>query len=140
MSNNPFADLQPRLTALTHGLSGSPIRAQQALVTFLFSAAQAQFGFSRGLAEDMTEAFKTNPPTNPTGAIKTLVSRWHDRSEHAIADFRRLSDDLRNSLYESVAQPLTQASEVAAEAAEKAAESTKTASPTALSAKTSAKP
>ncbi|MGE4338755.1 MAG: hypothetical protein AB7E55_22660 [Pigmentiphaga sp.] len=140
MSTNPFADLQPRLTALTQGMSGNSMRAQQALVTFLFSAAQAQFGFSRGLAEDMTEAFKANPTTNPAAAIQTVVNRWHDRSEQAITEFRHISDELRNNLYESVAQPLAQISAAASEATEKVTEAVKAASPVAPSAKTSAKP
>jgi hypothetical protein len=140
MSNNPFNDMQPRLTALTQGMSGGSIRAQQALFTFLSAAAQAQFGFSRGLAEDMTEAFKAHPTTNPTAAIQTLVSRWHDRSEQAITEFRHLSDELRNNLYESVAQPLTQVSAVASEATEKVSEAVKAASPVAPSTKTSPKP
>ncbi len=131
MSNTSFNDLQPRLAALTEGVSGSALRTQQAVVTFLFSASQAQFGFSRGLAEDVTEAFKANPTTNPAAAIRTLVSRWHDRSEQAIGEFRRLSDDLRGSFYESVAQPLTKASEVVSEATEKGGETVKSAVPAA---------
>lgn len=130
MSNNPFTDLQPRLTALTEGVSGSSIRAQQALVTFLYSAAQAQFGFSRSIAEDMTEAFKTTPTANPVAAAQTLVTRWHDRSEQAISEFRRLSDELRNSLYQATAEPLARASAVATEAGEKVSEATRAATQT----------
>jgi hypothetical protein len=117
--------MQPRLTALTEGASGSSIRAQQALTTFLFSAAQAQFGFSRGIAEDTTEAFKTMPTANPVAAAQTLVTRWHDRSEQAISEFRRLSDELRNSLYQATAEPLARATAVATETAEKASEAAK---------------
>lgn len=140
MTNTPYADLQPRLTALSQGMSGNSMRAQQALVTFLFSATQAQFGFSRGLAEDMTEAFKVHPTTNPAAAMQTLVSRWHDRSEQAINEFRNISDELSNNLYESVSQPLAQASAAASEATEKVTEAVKTASPVTPSAKIGAKP
>lgn len=129
MNSNPFTDLQPRLATLTEGMSGGALRAQQALITFLFSASQAQFGFSRGLAEDMTEAFKVNSTTNPAAAIQTLVKRWHDRSEQAIDEFRHLSDNLRNSLYESAVQPLAKASEIAPEAAETLSPAAKPANP-----------
>ena len=128
-TNTPLNELQPRLTALTEGVSGSAIKAQQALSTFLFSASQAQFGFSRGVAEDFTEIFKTNPTANPATAFHTLVTRWHDRSEQAIAEFRPIGDELRNSLYDSVEKPLEKASEVASEAVAKVAETVKPASP-----------
>ena len=127
MNNNPFSDLRPHLTALTEGTSGSSIRAQQAILTFLFSSAQAQFGFSRGLAEDMTEAFKATSAATPAAALQMLVTRWHDRSEQAIDEFRRLSDELRNDLYQATAEPLAQATAVATEAAEKVSEATRTA-------------
>ena len=117
MTNYPFNDFQPRLAAWTEGLSGSALRGHQALMTFLVSTSQAQFNFSRGLAEDMTEAFKTNPAT----ATQTLVKRWHDRSEQAISQFRHINDDLRNDLYEAFEQPLQMASTVAVETTGKAA-------------------
>jgi len=126
MSTHPFNNLQPGLTALTEEASSSSIHAQQALVTFVFSAAQAQFGLSRGLAEDMTEAFKTTPTTNPVATTQTLVTRWHDRAEQAISEFRRIGDELRNSLYQATAKPLAQATAVATAPAETVKEATKT--------------
>jgi hypothetical protein len=127
MSNNLYEDLQPRLTALTEGASGSALRTQQALVTFLFSASQAQFGFGRALAEDLAEAFRTNSTTNPLTAVHTLVTRWHDRSEQAISEFRRIGDDLRKSIYEAVEQPLEKAGEARLQAAESVADAGRTA-------------
>ncbi|MDD2860102.1 MAG: hypothetical protein PHI71_03395 [Acidiphilium sp.] len=130
MSNNPFTDLQPRLTALTEGMSGSSIRTQQALVTFLYSAAQAQFAFSGGIVEDITDAFKTTPGANPVSAAQILVTRWHDRSEQAIDEFRRLSDELRNSLYQATAEPLARSNAVATEAGAKISEAARAATQT----------
>ncbi len=109
--NNPFENLQPRLSALTEGASGGALRAQQALVTYLVSASQAQFGLSRGLAGDLTEAFGNGAASNPIAAMRNLMVRWHDRSEQALTEFRRLNDELRQTLYETVEKPLEKASE-----------------------------
>ncbi len=119
MSSNPFENLQPRLSALTEGASGGTLRAQQALMTYLFSASQAQFGFNRGLAGDLTEAFSNGAAANPIAAMRNLVTRWHDRSEQALTEFRRLNDELRQSLYEAVEKPLEKASEAGASPAVK---------------------
>jgi hypothetical protein len=118
MSNNPFTALQSRLTALAQEVSGNSVRAPQALGAFLSATAQAQFAYNRGLAEDLAEALTDNP----RAAVPGLVKRWHDRSEQAIAAFRRINDDLRSSLFEAVAEPLGQIGTVAAETAQEIAE------------------
>lgn len=123
MSNDPFSEMRPRLTALTQAASGNAMRAQQALVTFLFSAAQAQFDFSRGLAEDVTQALKEDP----AAGLPVLMGKWHDRSEQMIGMLRQIGDDMRGALYEAVAEPLTAAGAAAAQTAEDAPEVTKSA-------------
>lgn len=106
MSNSLFSDGRPNVAAMAEAAFGRASRAQQVLLSGLFSTAQTQFSLSRGLLEDMVEAAQSAAPAgNAAEAAQMLFRRVHDRTEQALTDMREINDSMRQGLYEAMTPP-----------------------------------